>query len=326
MAENGAPPVRVVFLGSAEFAVPTLRALIAGPYRPVLVVTQPDRPAGRGRALRPPPVKGVAMEAGIPVLQPERLRTPEATAAVADCRADLHIGCAYGQILRPEILALPRFGTLNVHASLLPRWRGAAPVAAAIRAGDGETGVTIMLVDEGVDTGAILTARREPIADEDDAGSLGVRLAEGVAALLIETIPQWLAGAITPQPQDNRLATVAPRLQKENGVIDWSRPAVEIWRQVRACSPWPGATATLNGHALQIWQAHPASGEGAAQPGTPPPGTPPPGTIVAVTESIAVQTGAGILELQRVQREGRRALPAAEFARGERQLLHHHFT
>lgn len=316
MAESEGPPIRVVFLGSAEFAVPTLRALIKSPYHPALVVTQPDRPAGRGRALRPPPVKAVAVEAGIPVFQPERLRTPEATAAVADSHADLHIVCAYGQILRPEILALPRFGTLNVHASLLPRWRGAAPVAAAIRAGDRETGVTIMLVDEGVDTGAMLTTRREPIADTDDAGRLGARLAELGAALLIETIPQWLAGTITPQPQDDRLATPAPRLQKEDGVIDWSRPAVEIWRQVRACSPWPGATTRLNGHALQIWQAQPASGAGAA----------PPGTIVAVSATIAVQTGEGILELQRVQREGRRALATAEFARGERNLLHQHFT
>ncbi len=303
---------RVAFFGSPEFAVPTLQALIDSPYRPVVVVTQPDRPAGRSRALRPPPAKQTAQAADVPVLQPERLRDPAAAAALAAYEPELQIVCAYGQILRRDVLDLPRHGTLNVHASLLPRWRGASPIAAAIRAGDAETGVTIMLVGEGVDTGPMLTRRREPIDHEDDAGSLSERLATLGASLLLETMPNWIAGDLAAEPQDDRLATLAPRLQKEEGRIDWSQPAIDIWRQVRALSPWPGATTMLDGVALRIRRARPAE---------PAEGDGPPGRILAVDETIGVQTGAGVLLLEEVQREGRRAMAAAAFARGKRDLV-----
>ena len=301
-------------MGSPDFALPTLRALIAGEYTPVVVVTQPDRPAGRGRVLRPPPVKPLAEAAGIPVLQPERLRDPDALAALAAYAPQFQVICAYGQILSRDVLALPSHGTLNVHASLLPRWRGAAPAAAAIRAGDHESGVTIMLVDEGLDTGPILAQRAEPIREEDDTGRLNQRLAEVGAALLMDTIPGWLAGKIAPQPQDPTHATSAPRLKKGDGRIDWSRSAVEIWRQVRASAPWPGATTTLGGKALRVWRARPeGTGSGA------------PGAVLTVGDGIAVQTGAGVLHLLEVQREGRRPLPAPAFARGDRDLVGRRF-
>ena len=246
---------RVAFFGSPDFAVPTLEALIDSGYRPVVVVTQPDRPAGRGRALRPPPVKVVAEAAGIDMLQPERLRDADATAALTAYEPELQIIAAYGQILRPAVLSPPRFGTLNVHASILPRWRGASPVTAALLAGDRESGVTIMLVDEGEDTGDIVATRVEPIRDDDDAGSLGDRLAEIGATLLIETIPAWIAGDVAPQPQDANQATRAGRLTKSEGRIDWTQPADAIVRQVRAFSPWPGATTSLRDASLRIWRA-----------------------------------------------------------------------
>ncbi len=301
---------RVAFFGSPDFAVPTLTALIESPYRPCVVVTQPDRPAGRGRTPRPSPVKVAAQAAGIDVLQPARLRDPEATAALASYAPELQAIAAYGQILRPEVLALPRFGTLNVHASLLPRWRGASPVAAALLAGDAQTGATIMLVDEGEDTGDILTARAEPIRPDDDAGSLGDRLAARGASLLLETIPAWLAGEIAPRPQDPSRATRAPRLRKAQGRIDWTRPAAEIARQVRAFSPWPGATTRLRSDDLRIWRAR-AQGTGAAGP---------PGAVMAVGETIDVATGDGLLRVERLQRAGKRAMDARAFALGERGL------
>lgn len=301
---------RVAFFGSPDFAVPTLTALIESPYRPCVVVTQPDRPAGRGRTPRPSAVKVVARAAGIDVLQPDRLRDPEATAALASYGPELQVIAAYGQILRPDVLALPRFGTLNVHASLLPRWRGASPVAAAILAGDAKSGATIMLVDAGEDTGDILTTRAEPIRPDDDAGSLGDRLAALGASLLLETIPAWLAGEIAPRPQDTSRATRARRLRKTQGRIDWTRPAAEIARQVRAFSPWPGATTRLRSDDLRIWRAR-AEGAGAAEP---------PGTVIGVGETIDVATGDGLLRVERLQRAGKRAMDAHAFALGERGL------
>ena len=284
----------------------------------MVVVTQPDRRAGRGRALRPPPVKAVAADAGIPVLQPDRLREPEATAALAAFAPDLQVIVAYGQILRPEVLAIPQHGTLNVHASLLPRWRGAAPVAAAIRAGDRESGVTIMLVDEGEDSGDMLTRQAEPIRDIDDAGSLGDRLSELGASLLLETIPRWLAGEVTPEIQDPELVTRARRMKKEDGIIDWARSAEEIWRQVRALSPWPGATTTLGDSGIRVWRAELAEGDGS---GSPEDSEVRAGTVVDCGDSMGVQTGDGILRILRVQRAGKRAMDMSAFARGERALL-----
>ena len=302
---------RVAFFGSPDFAIPTLEALIASPYRPVVVVTQPDRPAGRGKALRPPPVKVVAEAVGIPVLQPARLRDPEATAALAAFQPELQVIIAYGQILRPNVLALPHHGTLNVHASVLPRWRGASPVAAAIRAGDKETGVTIMLVNEGEDTGSIVRVRREPIRTDDDAGTLSDRLAQMGADLLLDTIPSWIAGTITPVAQNDQHATRAPRLRKEDGVIDWSCSAEEIARQVRALTPWPGATTTLHDRAVRIWNAQAEANDHPASPGS----------VLAASDVIAVQTGDGALHISQLQRAGKRVMSAREFANGERDLV-----
>ena len=306
--------VRVAFMGSPDFAVPSLEALIGGPFQPLVVVTQPDRPAGRGRKLRPPPVRLVADAAGIPILQPPRLREASATAALAAFAPDLLVVVAYGQILRPEVLALPEHGTLNVHASLLPRWRGAAPIPAAIRAGDQETGVTIMIMDEGVDTGAILAARPEPIHEDDDSAALGDRLAQAGAALLRETLTHWLAGRITPQPQDDTQATRAPQLHKEDGLIDWRQSAAEIARQVRAYSPWPGAWTRLRGTELRIWQAH------AALASIDMTNSAVAGTVVGTGDSVAVATGEGVLQIETLQRAGRRRLDARAFSNGERNL------
>ncbi|MCY3886181.1 MAG: methionyl-tRNA formyltransferase [Chloroflexi bacterium] len=309
---SGTPnAIRLAFFGSPEFAVPTLRALIGSPWRPVVVVTQPDRPAGRSRKLTAPPAKIAAEEAGVPVIQPERLREPESVAALAAYKPNLQVIAAYGQIIRRAVLDLPAHGTLNVHASLLPRWRGAAPVAAAIRAGDSETGVTIMLVDEGVDTGAMLSKHVVPIRGTDTTASLSERLAQIGADLLLETIPRWIAGEIVAEPQDESRATKAPRLKKEEGRIDWSESADQIARTVRAFTPWPGATTTLGDTLLRVRQAE----AGPAVPGGKP------GTVLQAEGWIGVQTGAGILILHELQREGKRPMTAKAFARGERRFL-----
>ena len=235
---------RIIFMGTPEFAVPTLKVLINSDYELMAVVTQPDRPSGRGRKLTPSPIKVVALEAGIDVLQPETLRSPEVVAQLAALRPDLIVVAAFGQILRPDVLNLPPHGCLNIHASLLPRWRGAAPVAAAIHAGDTETGVTVMLMAAGLDTGPIIAQQAIPIKPTHTRDTLMTELAEVGAALLSESLPVWLAGQIEAQPQDERRATLAPRLKKEAGAIDWWQPAPEIDRQVRAFYPWPGTFTT----------------------------------------------------------------------------------
>ena len=303
-------PIRTVFFGSPDFAVPTLNALINSPYRPVAVVTQPDRGAGRGRRLRRPPVAERAAEAGIIALQPSRLRDPEAVAEIAALAPDLQIVAAYGQLLPPAVLDAPRYGTLNVHASLLPRWRGASPVSAAIAAGDAETGATIMLVDETEDTGPILAQRATAIGARETAGELSDRLAALGASLLLETIPRWLAGEITAQPQDAALATRARRVRKDAGRIDWTLPAAQIARNVRAYTPWPGAFTELEGQRVRLATASTETGGGA------------PGKVVEVGgDAIRVATGDGVLAVERLQRAGKREMSAAEFARGAGNLV-----
>ena len=306
---------RVLFYGSPDFAVPTLRALVDSPYRPIAVVTQPDARAGRGRALRPPPVKELAASYGIPALQPERLRDRAAIAQIASLRPTLQIVAAYGQIIPVEILDLPEHGTLNVHASLLPRWRGASPISAAILHGDEETGVTIMLVDETEDTGDILWQRPTSIDPAEQAGQLSDRLAQLGADLLMETIPDWLDGKIAPQPQDSSLATRARRVKKQQGRIDWNASADEIARHVRAYTPWPAATTMLGVSAIRITQA--SSNEQTA-PGEP-------GLIVGAGKTIDVATGEGLLAIERLQRAGKRELSAEEFVRGTRDLVGQRF-
>ncbi len=308
-------PLRVLFYGSPDFALPTLQRLIDSPYRPIAVVTQPDARAGRGRAMRPPPTKSLAAEHGIPALQPERLRERSAITQVASLKPDLQIVAAYGQIIPPEVLNLPQHGTLNVHASLLPRWRGASPVSAAILHGDPETGVTIMLVDETEDTGDILRQQSTPIDPREHAGQLSDRLAGMGAELLLETIPDWLAGDITPTPQDASKATRARRVVKRQGAIDWSRTAVVIARQIRACTPWPAASTTLNGTAIRITEASATTGHTDSRPGT----------VVDIDEGIGVAAGEGILQVTRLQRAGKRELSADEFVRGVRDLIGQRF-
>ena len=312
-------------MGSPDFAVPSLRALVDAGHDVAAVVTQPDREAGRGRKLVPPAVKVAAQALGLPVLQPPSLRRPAAVEELAALRPEVMVVAAYGQILRRSVLEIPPHGVLNVHASLLPRWRGASPVTAAILAGDAETGVSIMLLDEGLDTGPVLATRATPIEDSDTGGTLTARLAEMGAALLMVTLPGWLARHVEPQPQDETLATYAPRLEKEAGRIDWSRPAVEIWRQVRAFTPWPGAFTSYAGDLLRIEAAWPLEGsEPSNETGRVVPA--PPDARAAVPEALgrpafAVQTGAGLLLPLRLQRAGRRALSAQEFLNGERGLI-----
>lgn len=306
---------RVLFYGSPEFAVPTLEALINSTYRPIAVVTQPDARAGRGKSLRPPPVKEFAAEHGIPALQPPRLRDQAAIAQIASLKPELQIVAAYGQIIPAEILELPQHGTLNVHASLLPRWRGAAPISAAIAHGDAETGVTIMLVDETEDTGDILCQRATPIGATEHAGELSDRLAAMGAQLLIETIPAWLDGSIMPVGQDSSQATRARRVKKQQGRIDWTDSAEQIARHVRAYTPWPAATTTLGKTSIRITEAECAPADSTGQAGT----------IEGVGETISVATGSGTLNIKRLQRAGKRELSAEEFSRGTRDLVGQRF-
>lgn len=242
--------LRLVFMGSPDFAVPTLRAL-AAQYAVVGVVTQPDRPAGRGMTLTPPPVKLVAEELRIPLIQPQKLRQPEAVQQLKDWNPDLIVVSAFGQILRPEVLDLPRQGCINVHASLLPRWRGAAPIQAAILAGDAQAGVTIMKMDPGLDTGPMLSQRAIPIDAEDTGGSLLQKLSHLGGELLLETLPGYISGEIQPQPQPETGSTYAPMLKKEDGLLDFTRPAAELERKIRAFQPWPGTTVAWDGPAAQ---------------------------------------------------------------------------
>jgi methionyl-tRNA formyltransferase len=261
--------MRIVFMGTPEFALPSLRRLVDDGYDIVGVYTRADQPAGRGRTMTPPPVKTAALEMGLPVFQPAGLRQPEALEELAALRPDVIVVCAFGQILRQPVLDVPTRGVVNVHPSLLPRHRGATPIQTAILAGDGETGVTIMLMDAGMDTGPILQQRSLAVSPWDSSGSLGEKLSPLAADLLGETLPLWLADEITPQPQNEAQATYSSLIQKEDAAIDWTRPALDIWRQVRAMNPWLGASTTLDGEALHIWEAWPLPDESSPnEPGT----------------------------------------------------------
>jgi methionyl-tRNA formyltransferase len=277
-------------------------------------VTQPDRPVGRSARPVPPPVKSLAQEHGLPVLQPPSLRRPAALAALARLRPEVGIVAAYGAILRPDVLALPPQGYLNVHASLLPRWRGAWPVGAAILAGDAETGATIMRLDAGMDTGPILARRPTPIRPQDTTASLQERLATLGADLLVEVLPAYLAGRLVPEPQDDRAATYSQMVRKEDGRLDWSRPAPELERQVRAMQPWPVAWTVWGDKTLRILAAHvlPGTPEGAPAEETEP------GRVVRHRSGVAVATGAGWLGLDRLQLEGRGVVTGEAFVNGYR--------
>ncbi len=298
-------------MGTPEFAVPVLEAL-ADIHKVVGVVTQPDRPAGRGRRLSLSEVKQAALERGLPLSQPQSLRAPEAVAQLAAWRPDVFVVAAFGQILRQDVLDLPPHGCINVHASLLPRWRGAAPIEAAILAGDEVTGVTIMQMDAGLDTGPILAQREEPILPDDTRATLGERLARLGAELLIETLPAYLAGDLPPRPQPEEGATYARQLRKEDGLLDWSRPVVELDRQVRAFTLRLGAFTTWRGQRLKVLRAVPLPAwQGEATPGT----------VVALVDGVAVATGEGALRLDEVQLAGKRPMDVAAFIRGKRDFV-----
>lgn len=289
--------MQVVFIGTAPFAVPSLRALIAAGHTVPLVVTQPDRPAHRLR-LTPSAVKVAARDLGLEVFQPERLRAPEAVARLRQVPAELYVVAAYGQIISAQVLALPPRGILNVHASLLPRWRGASPVVAAILHGDRETGVTIMQMDEKLDHGPILRTRSTPIGERETAAALTERLAEIGAELLVETIRDL--DSITPREQNHGAATRAGLLSREDGELSWDLDAVDIDRHVRALNPWPGVTLELAGHRVKVLSGHPAGGSGH------------PGTVLDSGKSgVEVAAGRGSYVLEEVQNPGGRRAPAA---------------
>jgi len=305
--------MRIVFMGTPDFAAPALDALIQSEHEIVGVFAQPDEPAGRGRSVVSPPVKKLALQHRLTVHQPPSLRGSCELDRLASLKPDVVIIAAYGKILPESFLRVPPFGCLNIHASLLPRHRGPSPIAAAILAGDEMTGVTIMIVTKVMDTGPILTQRQIPILPHDTTGSLFQKLSGLGAELLMETLPQWLEGKLVPQPQDNGKATYCKMIAKEDGLIDWRRPAVELWRKVRAFQPWPGGYTTWQGRTVKIIEAVPLSGEGT------------PGLVVAMSQeqiaSIGVHTGEGTLGLIQVQLEGKRAMDAAEFVRGQRDFI-----
>lgn len=299
----------IVFMGSPVFALPTLRAL-HDHYPLVGVVTQPDRPSGRGRVLTPPPVKVLAESLNLPTIQPQRMKEPQVMQQLQDWQPDLIVVAAFGQILRPTVLDLPPFGCINVHASLLPRWRGAAPVAAAILRGDEQTGITIMRMDPGIDTGPMLSQRKTPIFAQDTTETLGERLAAIGAQLLIDTLPGYLDGSLQPVTQDDALATYAPMLQKQDGKLDFQQTAQELERKVRAFNPWPGAFTLWRGEPLKIHLAHAVAETGA------------PGAHLESDGFPVVACGEGSLALDMVQLPGKRPVTGDVFLRGARNWMH----
>jgi methionyl-tRNA formyltransferase len=307
--------VRTVFMGTPEFAVPALNALLREGYDVVGVLTRQDQPAGRGQQIEVSPVKRAAMERGLPIEQPRTLRSAEALAALATLAPDLIVVAAYGLILPQTVLDLPRFGCVNVHGSLLPRHRGAAPIAAAILAGDADAGVSIMLMDAGVDTGPVLGTAALPIAPDDTTGNLTAKLARLGGELLVGTLPRYLAGEIVPRPQPSDGASYASRLEKEAGQIDWREPAVIIERKVRAFQPWPSAYTTWSGQRLKILRARVRMGEqgtGSRSQGE---------VIVGERGSVGVVTGEGMLWLDEVQAAGKRPMRASAFLAGARGFI-----
>ncbi len=313
--------MRIAFFGTPGFAVPTLEALLVSRHEVAGVVTQPDRPQGRGRRLQAPPVKKLALARGVPVVQPERLKDEEFLDAFRAWRADLGVVAAYGKILPSVLLDVPRLGFINVHASLLPRWRGASPVQHAVMAGDRETGVTIMRVVPALDAGAMLAIATRRIGDDETAGGVEADLSLLGAMLLVQAVDALQDGRVDETPQDEAAATYAPRLAREDGRIDWRLPARTLHDRIRGLQPWPGAFTFRDGQRLAVLQARPAGaprpGEGMVQPDGSGGEAVAPGTMAAVGRRLLVACGDGSwLELVRVKPEGRAAMHAGAYLAG----------
>jgi methionyl-tRNA formyltransferase len=295
---------RVIFAGTPEFALASLRAIVEAGIRPIAVLTQPDRPAGRGRRLTPSPVKKYALAQELDVLQPATLKDPEVLSMLADLEPDVMIVAAYGLLLPQAVLDIPVHGCINVHASLLPRWRGAAPIQAAILAGDAETGVSLMRMEAGLDTGPVYVSAAIPIVATATAGDVHDQLAELGGRLLVEHWPALMDGSLEPIPQDEAAATYAGKIRPANAVLDWTRPASELQRTVRAYNPVPGARFEFGGETIKCWRA--SLGDETARPA---------GKVLrADADGIEVACGAGSLRLLELQRPGRKRVSAAEFA------------
>jgi len=299
--------MRIVFMGTPDFAVPSLKALLRSDHRVVGVVTQPDRPKGRGQEFVVSPIKQLAVQHNIPILQPLKMKDPAFLEALSAWKPDLIVVAAFGRILPKIILDLPPRNCVNVHASLLPKYRGAGPIQWAIINGERETGITTMLMDEGMDTGAILLQERMPIAPDDTAGTLSAKLAEVGGKLLIETIARLEKGALVPQPQEHAQATMAPLLKKEDGLLDWTLTAEQLANRVRGLSPWPGAYTFAKGDRWTIWRTS-ASGQSASAA---------PGTIHGTTkDAMLVATGKGLLAVTELQPANSRRMTAAQYLAG----------
>jgi methionyl-tRNA formyltransferase len=306
--------MRIIFMGTPDFAVPALEKLIDGGYEVAAVYTQPDKAAGRGRVVEEPPVKKAALRHNLTVLQPENFKSAETKRQLLELKPDTIVVAAFGQILPRSVLEIPAFGCINIHPSLLPKYRGVAPVPAAILNGEEFTGVSIMLMDKGIDTGPVLTSVHVPVLQQDTTETLMQKLANTSAQLLLDTLPGWFRKEITPQLQNNGEATYTKMLTKEAGEIDWKLPAVQIWRQVRAYQPWPGSYTRWQGKQLKILEAVPLTGEVTGEAGT----------VLNVNKNEAafgVVTGNGILGVKKVQMEGKKAVTADEFLRGQRQFI-----
>ncbi len=298
--------MRLIFAGTPEFAAAALKALIAAGHEIPLVLTQPDRPAGRGMKLKASPVKEVALAHGLPLAQPENLKTEEARQLIRQATADVMVVAAYGLILPEAVLTLPRLGCVNIHASLLPRWRGAAPIHRAIEAGDSETGITLMQMDQGLDTGAMLSRAALPILDTDTTGSLHDKLADLGAREIVALLPNL--EALTGEQQDGSQATYAKKIGKDDARLDWTRSAVELDRQIRAFNPFPGAHALFGGETVKFWRARPVADAG--QPGT---------VLAAGKEGLRIACGDGALDISEVQKPGGKRMSASAFLAGTQQ-------
>jgi len=303
--------MNIVFMGTPAFAVPSLEMLIAEGYTIAAVVTQPDRPQGRKKVLTPTPVKEAALRHGIPVLQPQRLRNPEAVAELAAYKPDLIVTAAYGQILPKSVLDMPALGCLNVHGSLLPAYRGGAPIQRSIINGESVTGITLMYMAEGLDTGDMIARTEVPIEDDDTAGTMFEKLSQAGAELLRRELPRLVKGKVEAEPQDDSKATYAPNLSRDDEKIDWSRTSREIYDQIRGLVPYSGGFTLWNGEVFKVWAA--AKPDSAQKPS----GDAQPGTVLELHETgIVVKTGDGTLTLLTVQPSGKKAMDAAQFVRG----------